>query len=328
MIINPVGTLSVTSLQCFLDTLCDCLAMPYLPIRGFNHYYQWLTTEGAVPTGKPVLVFVHGWGGSARYWESTAQAMAAHFDCLLYDMRGFGRSRDRVDSDVVPSAPNPLDYELETYAEDLAALLDGLGLTRIYLNAHSMGASVATFFLNLYPERVVQAILTCSGIFDYDKAAFEAFYRFGGYVVKFRPKWLYDLPFVDRLFMQRFLHRPLSGTISRAFLDDFVMADYEAALGTIFTCVSKKAAEVMPGEFARLSVPTLMVSGDRDIIIPLPLARNAAALNDQVQLIVMADTAHFPMLEDAPTYLDHIRRFLNIEDLTPVAGISTASHHV
>ncbi len=45
---------------------------------------------------------------------------------------------------------------------------------------------------------------------------------------------------MDRLFMQRFLHRPLSRDISRAFLDDFLMADYAAAMGTIFTSVSKK----------------------------------------------------------------------------------------
>jgi pimeloyl-ACP methyl ester carboxylesterase len=284
--------------------------MPHLPIRGCNHYYEWLTATGAAPTGRPVLVFIHGWGGSARYWESTAQAVKDDFDCLLYDMRGFGRSRDRqAPCPEDPDAAEP-SYELETYAEDLAMLLERLGVPLIYLNAHSMGASVATFFLNLYPERVERAILTCSGIFEYDKAAFEAFYTFGGYVVRFRPKWLYDLPFIDRLFMQRFLHRPLPGAISRAFLDDFVMADYEAALGTIFTCVSKKAATVMPGEFARLSVPTLMISGDRDIIIPLNLAQNAAALSEKVELITMVDTAHFPMLEDAPTYLQHMRKFL------------------
>ena len=291
--------------------------MPYANVRGFNHYYEWVTkVESQEPSGKPVLVFVHGWGGSARYWESTARALCNRFDCLLYDMRGFGRSRSNT-SEPSPLAEPPktaaeLSYELESYADDLAGLLDALGLQRVYLNAHSMGASVATFFLNLYADRVERAILTCSGIFEYDEKAFNAFYKFGGYVVKFRPRWLYGLPFVDRLFMQRFLHRSLPGAISRSFLNDFLMADYDAALGTIFTCVSKKATEVMPQEFAQITVPTLLISGDRDIIIPAEMGRQAAALNDNIQYVAIPSTAHFPMLEDAPTYLQLVREFLGV----------------
>jgi proline iminopeptidase len=302
--------------------------MSYVDVRGFNHYYEWITESGdSEPSGKPVLVFIHGWGGSARYWESTARELCDRFDCLLYDMRGFGRSRsnDNETSSLAepPETAADLSYELESYAEDLAALLDALSLERVYLNAHSMGASVATFFLNLNADRVERAILTCSGIFEYDEKAFNAFYKFGGYVVKFRPRWLYGLPFVDRLFMQRFLHRSLPGAISRSFLDDFLMADYDAALGTIFTCVSKKATEVMPQEFAQITVPTLLISGDRDIIIPAEMGRQAAALNDNIQYVVMPNTAHFPMLEDVPTYLQQVREFLGLnsaQDASSLAG--------
>jgi pimeloyl-ACP methyl ester carboxylesterase len=263
------------------------------------------------------MVFVHGWGGSARYWESTARALSDSFDCLLYDMRGFGRSQERSDgkseSATAEVVEADLSYELESYAEDLAVFLDALKLERVFLNAHSMGASVAVFFLNLYPERVDLAILTCSGIFEYDEKAFSAFHKFGGYVVKFRPRWLYQLPYMDRLFMQRFLHRPLSRDISRAFLDDFLMADYAAAMGTIFTSVSKKASEIMPQEFAQIKVPTLLISGEQDIIIPAEMGRQAAAQNKIIEYVAIPNTAHFPMLEDAPTYLQYVREFLGVE---------------
>ena len=77
--------------------------MSYTNVRGFNHYYEWLTESGKQePSGKPVLVFVHGWGGSARYWESTARALSDRFDCLLYDMRGFGRSRSNTSEASIP----------------------------------------------------------------------------------------------------------------------------------------------------------------------------------------------------------------------------------
>ncbi|MBD0341513.1 MAG: alpha/beta fold hydrolase, partial [Microcoleus sp. Co-bin12] len=65
--------------------------MSFISIRGVEHYYEWITADNSArPCGKPVMVFLHGWAGSARYWESTARAIADDFDCLLYDMRGFG----------------------------------------------------------------------------------------------------------------------------------------------------------------------------------------------------------------------------------------------
>lgn len=278
--------------------------MAFISIRGVEHYYEWITADAtAKPSGKPVMVFLHGWAGSARYWESTARAIAGEFDCLLYDMRGFGRS-------PLPSEPPESSYELETYAHDLAQLLAALNLSRVYLNAHSTGASIATLFLNLYPEKVEKAILTCSGIFEYDEKAFTTFHKFGGYVVKFRPRWLASIPFVDRIFMARFLHRSLPSDARKAFLLDFLMADEAAAIGTMVTAVSKKAAEEMPQEFARLSVPTLLVAGEFDRIIPAIMGEQAASFSKKVEFVIIPNTAHFPMLEDAATYLQRIRDFL------------------
>ena len=296
--------------------------MPYINVRGVEHYYEWVKQ----PSGslvKPVMVFIHGWAGSARYWQSTAEALLDQFDCLLYDLRGFGRSHGKptiiqVSESVVESqstqeqsqAIRELTYELEEYAEDLAVLLDGLQLQRVYINAHSMGASIATLFFNRYPQRVERGILTCSGIFEYDEKAFAAFHKFGGYVVKFRPKWLGKIPFADRIFMARFLRRSIPAVERQAFLQDFLEADYDAALGTIFTSVSQAQSEFMPQEFAKLTVPTLLVAGEYDKIIPAQMGSQAASLNDKVEFAMIPNTAHFPMLEDAPTYLQLVREFL------------------
>lgn len=290
--------------------------MPYCSIRGVKHYCEWIGESGSSPSGeKPVLVFLHGWAGSARYWESTARQLVSQYDCLLYDLRGFGRSRLPR---PIPDEVVALGYELETYADDLALLLDCLGVERVTLNAHSTGASIAVFFLNQYAERVDRAILTCSGIFEYNKRAFEAFYRFGKYVVDFRPGWLRHIPFVDQMFMARFLRRPIPAGDRRAFLADYLDADYEAALGTIYTAVSKKAVEVMPQEFARLTVPTLLISGEYDQIIPAHMGQQAASLSNRVTHHVIAETGHFPMLEDPETYMKLVDEFLN-QTLNPVA---------
>ncbi|MEQ8970868.1 MAG: alpha/beta hydrolase [Coleofasciculus sp. C1-SOL-03] len=281
--------------------------MPLVNVRGVDHYYEWIGASQPLDD-QPVMVFIHGWGGSARYWQSTAEALSDQFNCLLYDLRGFGRSR-------LPAEPVGLLYEMEDYAEDLAILLEMLALKRVYINAHSLGASVATMFLNRYPEQVERAILTCSGIFEYDEKSFAAFHKFGGYVVKYRPRWFLRIPFAGSLFMARFLHRPLPGTVSRTFLEDFIMADYDAALGTMLTSVSKYAAEVMPSEFAQLTVPTLLVAGEYDQIIPSVLGQRAAALSEQVEYWEIPNTAHFPMLEAPDVYLKGVRQFLHGDEL-------------
>ncbi len=287
--------------------------MSYIKVRGVEHYYEWIKQSDG--SEKPVMVFIHGWAGSARYWETTARILSKQFDCLLYDMRGFGRSRGKpiVEArSTQEEAVIDLTYELEEYAEDLIALLDELQLQRVYINAHSMGASIATLFLNQYQERVEKAILTCSGIFEYDKQAFDAFHKFGGYVVKFRPQWLAKIPLVDRMFMARFLYRPIKAADRQAFLEDFLIADREAALNTIYTSVSKAQSELMPQEFAKLKVPTLLVSGEYDKIIPAEMGRKAAVLSDRVEYVMIPNTAHFPMLEDPSTYLKIVSKFLEL----------------
>jgi pimeloyl-ACP methyl ester carboxylesterase len=287
--------------------------MPYITIRDVPHYYEWIASSEPVSSEKPVMVFLHGWAGSARYWRSTAEVLKPVFNCLLYDLRGFGRSKEPPSAQTVSITPQTAweHYNLETYADDLAALLTELKLGPVYLNAHSTGASIATLFLNRYPERVIKAILTCNGIFEYDEKAFSQFHQFGGYAVKFRPQWLAKIPGVDRVFMARFLHQSIPKSERVSFLDDFLMADETAALGTMFTAVSKQAAETMPQEFAQLKVPTLLVSGEFDQIIPAAMGQQAADLNESmIEFCVIPKTGHFPMLEDPEGYLNCVSRFL------------------
>ena len=277
--------------------------MPLINVRGVDHYYEWVRNS-AETQNKPVMVFIHGWGGSARYWHKIALTLAEDYDCLLYDLRGFGRS-------VLPVAAVDLSYDLEDYADDLIILLDSLNIDRIYLHAHSMGASIATFFINRYSDRVIKAILTCNGIFEYDEKAFATFHKFGGYVVKFRYNWFLKVPFADRMFMARFLSRPIAKSDRFAFLEDFLLANYEAAVGTIYTSVSKQAVETMPKEFAQIKVPTLMISGEKDIIIPAKMGKQASQLNPLLEYREIPNTGHFPMLEAEKTYLEMIVSFLN-----------------
>lgn len=266
------------------------------------HYYQWIRSENSAAEVRPVMVFVHGWGGSARYWESTARFFSGNFDCLLYDLRGFGRSP------LNPQAPD-LGYTLDDYAQDLLSLLDHFKLERIWLMGHSLGASVATVFASRHPDRVERLLLTASGIFIYNPITFKAFHWAGARVVQLRFDWMQQVPLAEHLFMARFLYRPLPSAVSKPFLEDYLMASGEAATMTIRTAVSEQAAREMPQHFANLQMPTLLVAGQADQIIPTRLARAAACLNAQVDYQEIPQTGHFPMLEAPDDYRQRLRAF-------------------
>jgi pimeloyl-ACP methyl ester carboxylesterase len=274
--------------------------MAFLTLPDGELFYEWVTANDGTRTDRSVLTFVHGWGGSARYWKATAIALSQDYDCLLYDLKGFGRSR------IQPQTNS----SLNSCVTDLANLLSILNVQRCSLISHSMGSSISALFLGQYGAQVDRAILTCGGIFEYDARAFQSFYKFGSGVVKFRPHWLSQVPGMDWLVMQRFLHRSLPRRDRQEFLEDFLMAENKAALETMFDSVSERMAMTLPKVYSQLSTPTLMISGQYDRIIPVKLGQQAAALNPQIEFAVMPDVGHFPMLEDSEEFLQRVRSFL------------------
>ncbi|MEL6355235.1 MAG: alpha/beta hydrolase, partial [Cyanobacteria bacterium J06627_28] len=92
-----------------------------------------------------------------------------------------------------------------------------------------------------------------------------------------------------------------------------------AALGTLKAAVSKHATEAMPAAFSSLKVPTLMISGDYDKITPAKLGKEAAEMSDNIEYVLMLNTAHFPMMEDAEGYLAIVNEFL-VDTEAPVAA--------
>ena len=292
--------------------------MAYINISGIPHYYEWIGADGGeAPSGnRPVMVFVHGWGGSARYWRSTARGLVDVYDCLLYDMRGFGRSSARAQSTPLPYAdPRDEAYALERYASELLELLDTLNLSQVSIQAHSMGSSIAALFLSQMPDRVERAVFACGGVFDYNPLTFGMFQRIGGLVVQIRPNWMTRIPGIDRLTIARFVHQMPEKPIRQEFLEDYMLADITAGLGTMYTSVSEHASVAQPEAYANIQCPTLIVSGEKDIIIPSQLGQKAAALNDRIVHTEIANVAHLPMLEASQEYLQIVREFLGLERL-------------
>lgn len=310
--------------------------MPFLMVRNCEIYYEWITQAGSVRTDRPVLVFLHGWGGSGRYWRSTAQALTDRFDCLIYDLRGFGRSQpqkispeiqleishktvektvEKTSQDSVvlkteePLQPSP-DYRLKSYGEDLDTLLSHCQVDRVSVLAHSMGCSIATYFLQHWGDRVDQCILTCGGVFKFNAIIFGIFYQVGQLVINIRPPWFYRLPGMDFLVMQRFLHRPIPVSDRQEFIEDYLSATPEAAIGTLLSVAQPTTCTEISDQIANLSIPTLVLSCDRDTIVPASLGKAAAQLNPRLKYQVLKKVGHFPMLEDPKHFLAAINAFL------------------
>ncbi|MFE1603131.1 alpha/beta fold hydrolase [Methylobacterium sp. ID0610] len=112
-----------------------------IPVRGIRMHVA-RSGEG------PPLVLLHGWPEFWATWEPVMTRLADRFSLVVPDLRGFGETgRD-------PAAPPDPTVDAEAHAADLVALLDALGLGRVGLVGHDVGAYVMQAFARRHPERL------------------------------------------------------------------------------------------------------------------------------------------------------------------------------
>jgi len=97
-----------------------------------QHYLRYGGTDGARRERQPVVI-VPGITSPAITWGFVGERFGRHFDTYVLDVRGRGLS----------SASATLDYSLDAQADDLLAVIDALGLSRVAVLGHSMGARIA-----------------------------------------------------------------------------------------------------------------------------------------------------------------------------------------
>jgi pimeloyl-ACP methyl ester carboxylesterase len=104
--------------------------------------------------GVPVL-FIHGNASSATYWEETMLALPEGFRGIAYDQRGYG--------DADPAAKVEAARGMGDWADDAAALLDTLGISKAHVVGHSLGGAVIWQLMMDYPARLLSATLVDPG---------------------------------------------------------------------------------------------------------------------------------------------------------------------
>lgn len=236
-------------------------------------------------TGRPV-VLVHGWPLSGASWErQSAALLAAGYRVITYDRRGFGRSSQ-------PSTG----YDYDTMAGDTFRLIETLDLDDVALVGFSMGGGEVARFLGKYNEfgRVTKAVFMASiapalrhsadnpeGV---DPAVFEGIKQ-GIEADRFA--------FLEAFLKNFFNKKVVGGTdISDAAIHANFNIGAASSYHAFLNCVDAWL-EDFRGDIAQIKVPTLVIHGDSDQILPIEATgKRTAALIPGAQLHIVEGGPH------------------------------------
>jgi pimeloyl-ACP methyl ester carboxylesterase len=232
--------------------------MSFAKIGSLDVYYD---EHGS---GDPLLL-VMGLAADSTAWMFQVPAFAQHYRTIVFDNRGVGRTSK-------PSGP----YTIHQMADDAAGLLDVLDVRRAHVVGVSMGGMIAQELALRHPERVRSLVLACT--YPEPDAEVElnrrfSVERFGGTVtsegqMQVDFKAINPMDFLQHLlptvFSQDFIARDLPKLIqvfSGALQYGFSM---EAILGQVAAVMSHQATD----RLHQIAVPTLVITGDADRLIP------------------------------------------------------------
>ena len=211
-------------------------------------------------TGQPV-VFSHGWPLSADAFEDQMFFLASHgYRCIAHDRRGHGRSSQ-------PWQGNDLD----TYAADLAALVEALGLENAVHVGHSTGGGEVTRYIGRYGTKQVAKAVLIGAIpplmlktaANPSGAPIDVFDQLRAQVFADRSQFWRDLsmPFYG-------YNRP-GAKISEGVRETFWLQGMMAGFPASYFCIKAFSETDLTDDLKRFDVPTLILHGDDDQIVPI-----------------------------------------------------------
>jgi pimeloyl-ACP methyl ester carboxylesterase len=223
--------------------------------------------------GRPVI-FLHGWVGSWRYWITSMQVTSTSYRAYALDLWGFG-----------DTASNVLNYSLEQQATLLDRFLNEMGIGKIALVGHGLGALVGMTFATRFPQSV-DRMMAVSCPLDYPSVN-----------ARLRTASLAEL--TDWLSSRT----PEAVTA----LTDAVKADSQAIAASM---VGLQANNIF-SSFRNLSIPCLLVYGDKDQAITAP--DEEQALSTMTHQVSLDNSGHFPMIDETIKFNRLLTDFLALE---------------
>ncbi|MGB3535040.1 MAG: alpha/beta hydrolase [Microcoleaceae cyanobacterium] len=281
--------------------------MKTIDINGVQHIYQLTRPVSTSPT----LVFIHGWLLSRHYWQPVIESLSSNYQCLSYDLRGFGQSQ--LPQNQTSSQE---DYTPSAYAEDVVMLLEKLNLSSVWLVGHSLGGTIALLAAQKQPQKVQGVVCVNAGGGIYLEAEFKRFRSAGEQIVKFRPSWLSRIPGLDILFTRTQVSRPLQRPWGRQRIVDFIAAHPDAALKTLLDSTTEAEVKRLPQVVSQLQQPVYFLAGLQDKIMELQYVYHLAQFHGLSQqgkdnVIEIPNCGHFAMLEQTMAVVTHLQKIVS-----------------
>ena len=284
--------------------------MATIDILGVRHAYD-LTVPRTTPH---VLVFVHGWLLSRHYWQPAIARLADNYQCLTYDLRGFGDSIAHDDTDG-HSEPLNSCYTPAAYARDLAILLEKLDISSAWLVGHSLGGTIALWGASQLSDRIKGVLCVNAGGGIYLKEEFERFRAVGKQLVKLRPLWLSYLPLLDFVFARDSVAHSIGRSWGRQRLIDFVAARSEAATGALLESTTEPEIHRLPQIVSQLKQPVYFIAGTKDKIMEPKYVLHLASFHWMFQgcgenVLQLPNCGHLAMVEQPDAVASYLQNIL------------------
>ena len=219
-------------------------------------------------SGRPVIL-LHGWPLSSDSWDDQAMAISeAGYRAIAYDRRGFGRSSQPWSG-----------YDYDTLADDLAAVIEQTGAQDAVLAGFSMGGGEVARYMSRHQGKSVSKAVLVSSVVPFmlktadnpDGTEQAVFDEMGQDMKQDRAKFFAS--FFKNFYGVGMLSSPVSEELMEASRNVAMQASLKATLA----CAKSFATTDFRGDLPAFKVPTLIIHGNSDVIVPIDAAGRAAA---------------------------------------------------
>jgi len=235
-------------------------------------------------SGRPV-VFSHGWPLSGDAWEDQMLFLGQRgYRVIAHDRRGHGRSSQPWNGN-----------DMDTYADDLAALVEALDLKNAVHVGHSTGGGEVARYIGRHgTKRVAKAVLIgaitplmLKTPNNPDGLPIEVFDGIRAQVLADRSQFFKDLP------MPFYGYNRPDAKVSEGVRDSFWLQGMQAGFKGVFDCIKVFSETDQTEDLKKMTVPTLIIHGDDDQIVPIGAsAQVAVKITPKAQLKVYSGAPH------------------------------------
>lgn len=254
----------------------------------------------------PVVLFIHGMAGSSNTWRQVLDPVSQHYRVIAPDLIGHGESAKPVG-----------DYSLGAYASGLRDLLGVLGVSRVTVVGQSLGGGVAMQLAYQHPELVERMVLVCAGGLGRDVSWMLRSLTLPG------AEYLMPLLFppiaksigeqVGSFFERIGIRSPHIAEMWHAYASLTGVGNRHAFVRTLRSVVDPGGQSVSATDrlYLTSALPTMIVWGDEDPIIPVEHALSAHKLMPGSRLEIIKGTGHFPHVERPKEFVKVVLDFLS-----------------